>query len=79
MIDDVATGDRNAVVHEQALDAGGRARARPGFAHHEPAEVDRVQAVDVLVGIDAQARARVVEPLRDRILHEVRVDVRDPR
>ena len=40
---------------------GRRARQRAGGPHHQPAEVDRVQAVDVLVGVDGQQGALLVE------------------
>ena len=36
----------------------------PGRAHHEAAEVDRVQAVDVLVGVDGEQRRLLVEAAR---------------
>ena len=59
---DVPAFDRDVVVHEQRLDAERRARARSDRAHHEPAEVDRVQAVGVLGRIDRVQRGLVVEP-----------------
>ena len=71
---DLATRDRDLVVREQRLDAGGRARNRPGDTEHEPAEVHRVQPVDVLVGIDLEQRGLVVDLRRRRVLHEHRVD-----
>ena len=53
---------------------GGRARNRTGHAEHEPAEVHRVQPVDVLVGIHLEQRGFVVDLRRRRVLHEHRVD-----
>ena len=51
----------------------------PGHTEHEPAEVHRVQPVDVLVGIDLEQRGFVVDLRRRRVLHEHRVDGRDRR
>ena len=50
------------VAAQQLDDADRRARQRPGLAEHQPAEVDRVQAVDVLVGVDARQQRELVEP-----------------
>ena len=53
---DLASRHRDLVVREERLDARGRARNRSGHTEHEPAEVHRMQAVDVLVGIDLEQR-----------------------
>ena len=57
------------VVPAQQLDAADRrARQRAGLAEHQLAEVDRVQAVDVLVGVDPRQQRELVEP--GGLLHE---------
>jgi hypothetical protein len=61
------------VVGEQRLDAGRRARHRPRHAERQPAHVDRVQPVDVLVGVHLEQRSLEVDLLRRRVLHEHRV------
>jgi hypothetical protein len=58
------------------LDARRRAGARAGSTHDELAEVDRVQAVHVLLGVGAQQRGLEVEVPRERVLHQVGVDRR---
>ena len=62
--DDVLPLDGDVVVDEQRLDAGGGARQRPVDALHEVAEVDRVEAVDVLGRVDRQQRGLEVEVRR---------------
>ena len=62
--DDVLALDRHLVHHEQRLDP--ERRARPGcvgHSHDELAQVDRVQAVGVLVGIDREECGLGVEML----------------
>ena len=49
---------------------------RSGGAHHQPAQVDRLEPVDVLVGVDGQQRPLLVEPRRQRHLDEEGVDRR---
>ena len=71
---DLPARDRDLVVREQCLDARGRARHRSGHAEREPPEVDRVQPVDVFVGIHLEQRGLVVDLRRRRVLHEHRVD-----
>ena len=51
----------------------------PGRADHEPAEVHRVQPVDVLVRVDGEQRLLLVEPAGQRHLDQERVDGRGPR
>ena len=75
-IDDVPALDRDVVVREQRLDPERRARARSDRADHQPPEVHRVQAVGVLARIDRVECGLVVEALRQRQLHDERVDVR---
>ncbi len=70
---DVATGDRDAVVGEQLLDARRCARPRAGQADGEAAHVDRVHAVDVLVRVDGEQRGVVVEVAGHGVLHQQRV------
>ena len=41
---------------------------------HQPPEVHGVQAVDVLVGVDGEQRALLVEAVRQRDLDQERVD-----
>jgi hypothetical protein len=41
-------------------------------AERQPAHVDRVQAVDVLVGVHLEQRRLEVDLLRRRVLHEHR-------
>ena len=48
------TLDLHAVAHEQLDDARRRARDGTQVAHHQPAQVHGVQAVDVLLGVDGQ-------------------------
>ena len=52
---------------------GRRARQRAGRAHHEPAEVHRVQAVDVLVGVDGEQSGFLVEAAGKRELDQIGV------
>src|SRR5438445_493561 len=54
--------------------AGRRARNRARFPGEQPAEIGRVQAIDVLVGIDGGERDGLVEPLGQRQLQENTVD-----
>ena len=54
--DHLGTGDLHAVAAEQLDHAHGRAGQRSGLAEHQLAQVGRVQAVDVLVGMQ-RARA----------------------
>ena len=68
------TGDRNVVGLEHVDDAAGRARHRGVLAHDQATEVDRVQSVGVLCGVDAHERRAVVEPRRERVLHDERID-----
>ena len=51
-----------------SIAADGRAGQRAGLAEHQLAEVGRVQAVDVLVGVDAREQRELVEA--GRLLHE---------
>ena len=67
---------RHVVVREQRLDPGGRARDGAGHRQRQPAHVDRVQAVDVLVGVDREQRGVEVDLGRGRVLHEHRVNRR---
>ena len=48
----------------------------PGIDECEPPEVERVHAVDVLVGVDLHERGVVVDLRRRGVLHEERVDAR---
>jgi len=53
--------DRHLVVREQRLDPARRARARGVDADDGPPEVDGMQAVDVLLGVDREERGLLVE------------------
>src|SRR5581483_11785062 len=71
---DVLAPDLDAVLDEQALDAERCARPRPGHAHDESSEVHGMQAVGVLLGIDRQQRLLLVDLIRQRQLHDERID-----
>ena len=60
--DHLGARDLHAVTAEQLDDAARRAGQRTGLAEHEPAQVDRVQAVGVLVRVASATAARLVEP-----------------
>jgi hypothetical protein len=49
------------VVGQQRFDAGRGARQRAGHAQGEAAHVERVHAIDVLVGVEGLQRRVVVE------------------
>ena len=73
--DDVLALDGHVVLREQLHDPAGVQRQRSRSAHDEPSEVRRVQSVDVLGGIDAQQDLFFVDAVRQRELHEDRMDV----
>ena len=73
---DLVPGDRDLVEREQRLDAGRRARHRARHHEREAAHVDRVHAVDVLVGIHLEQRGVEVDLRRRRVLDEEAVDQR---
>ena len=68
---DVRARDRHVVPAQQLDDALGRARQRPWLAEHQLAEVDRLQAVGVLVRVDQAEHALRVQAGRQRQLHDV--------
>jgi hypothetical protein len=74
--DDVLAGDGDVVGVQHVHDAAGGARDRCVLAHDQQAQVDGVQAVRVLGGVDPQQRPSVVEVARERVLHDERVDRR---
>ena len=57
------------------MPSGVHGRGASAHAHHELAQVDRVQAVGVLVGVDREQRGLVVEMVGQRHLQDVGVDV----
>ena len=65
-----APSSADLVVVEQLDHAGGRARAQARAVEHELADALGMEAVDVLGGVDARERARLVEAVRQRALHE---------
>ena len=58
--------DLDAVTHEELDDAGRGAGDGPEVAHHQAAQVDRMEAVDVLLGVDGQQGLELVELLGQR-------------
>jgi hypothetical protein len=77
----MASLDGNVVGVQQFEDARRRARQRsPGHAVDQAPEVDRVQAVDVLVRIDGEQRQPPRRgPSRQGHLDQERIDGQDPR
>ena len=69
-----AAGEGDAVALEQGDDAGGGRRGEPRLVEPEAADVDRVEAVDVLVGIDAVEHPLLVDLPGERELHQDAVD-----
>jgi hypothetical protein len=67
------SGDRHVTPHQEFLDAQGRAGPRAGEAEGQAAEVDRVEAVGVLVGGDRHEDLAGVEVARQGQLHDVAV------
>ena len=67
-------GHGDLVVGQQRLDTGRGAWHRARHRQCEPAHVDRVQAVDVLVGIKLHQRRLEVDVSRRRVLEQDGVD-----
>src|SRR3954454_15441243 len=65
--DQFVAGYRDVVMGQQRLDAGRGAGERAGHAERQPAPVERVHAVDVLVGVDGLQGGVVVEVAGDRV------------
>ncbi len=80
---DMTALDRDVVGVQQLDDAGGRAGQRARCPEHQAAEVHGMQTVDVLVGVDGQQGAFLVEARGQRELDQegadlrVRVEARD--
>ena len=70
---DLGAVQRDVVPPEQVHDAARRARQRAGEAQDEPAQVDRVQPVGVLVRVDQLQHPAGVDVLGQRQLHDVAV------
>ena len=68
---DAGTVDRDVVAPQQVNHAARRARERRLLAEDESSEVDRVQTVGVLGGIDPLERGVLVEMPWQRELHDV--------
>ena len=68
--------DRDVVGGQELDDAGRRAGQRAVGSHDQPAQVHRVEAVDVLVRVDGQEHPLLVEAGREGELHQVGVDRR---
>ena len=62
MTHDLGAGDRHVVAAQQLDASHRRARQRRRLAQHQPAEVHRVQAVDVLGRVDPREQRHLVEP-----------------
>ena len=70
----MAAGNRHLEVGQHLDDACGSARRGRLRAHDESPEVDRMQAIGVLVGIDGQQRLLLVALRRQRQLDDEGID-----
>ena len=68
---DLGPAQRYAVAAQQLDDAAWRAGQRRRLAQHQLAQVDRVQAVGVLAGVDQPEGPVVVQATGERQLHDV--------
>ncbi|SLD18048.1 Uncharacterised protein [Mycobacteroides abscessus subsp. massiliense] len=68
---DVCPVELHVVATQQIHDPAGRAGKRGLLAEHQPAQVRRVQAVGVLIRVDALQRLVLVKMLGQRQLHDV--------